>query len=129
MPPLPELQGPVGDHRVFNGEVDLVWTDIAELNTAHVAGIDVIKAIVAASGETRAIAQRTALTMAGLGFAGCAKATPHLHRFNPLDIAGCRGQTQLQHVVGRARALVGPFGAIAIDTRARFTQEPLAAMG
>jgi hypothetical protein len=56
MPPLPELQGPASDHRVCNGEVDLLWNGIAELNTAHVAGIDVIKAIVAASGETRAIA-------------------------------------------------------------------------
>jgi hypothetical protein len=93
MPPLPELQGPAGDHRVGNAEVDLVRVGTAELHTAHVAGTDMIKAIVAASGETRAIAQGAALAITGLRFAGCAKATPHLHRFNPLDIAGGGRQT------------------------------------
>ena len=86
MPPLPEMKKTTGQDQIIDSEKDLLRIGIGQLNPTFVTCTKTIKAIVATSCKTRVIAQDAALAMAGLGFAGCAKTTPHLHRFNPLNL-------------------------------------------
>ena len=87
MPPLPEMKGAPRQNRIFDSENDLLGIAIAQLHTTCVARTKAIKAIVASSGKTQRVTQDSALAMAGLGFAGCSKTTPHLNRFNPLNLS------------------------------------------
>lgn len=88
MPPLSEMQGAASGNCVLDSEDDLLWLGIAQLDTANVTCTNAIKSIVAANSETRSIAQRAALAIAGIGFAGCSKTAPHFNWLNPLDFTG-----------------------------------------
>ena len=99
MPPLSETEGSVSYHRVFNYEGDLAWENVAELHAAQVTCTNAIETIMATSGKTKAITQHTALAISWLGFACCAKITPHLNRLNPLNITCRSNKAQLQHIV------------------------------